>query len=101
MSEPIAALNGEGFRCDLRELVRKMVEDTLNCLVEAEVDDLVGAERHGRIAEREAYRAGHCDRGLTTSSGEVTIRMPEFKGVLRDGGHRALPVKRKDTACAY
>lgn len=27
-----------------------------------------------------AYRAGHYDRGLTTSSGEVTIRMPKLKG---------------------
>lgn len=29
MPEPIAALNEEGLRSDLRELVRKTVEDTL------------------------------------------------------------------------
>lgn len=40
----------------------------------------MGAECYERTAEREAYRAGHYDRGLTTSSGEVAIRMPKLKG---------------------
>ena len=80
MPEPIAASNEKSLGSDLRELVRKTVEDTLNGLLEAEVDDLVGAGRHGRTAEREAYRAGHCGRGPTTSSGEVTIHMPKLKG---------------------
>ena len=80
MPEPIVTLNEESLRSDLRELVRKTVEDTLNGLLEAEADDLVGAGRYERTAEREAYRAGHYDRGLTTSSGEVTIRMPKLKG---------------------
>lgn len=80
MPEPIVTLNEESLRSDLRELVRKTVEDTLNGLLEAEADDLVGAGRHGRTAEREAYRAGHYDRGLTTSSGEVTIRVPKLQG---------------------
>ena len=81
MPEPIVTLNEESLRSDLRELVRKTVEDTLNGLLEAEADELVGAERYERTAEREAYRAGHYDRGLTTSSGEVTIHMPKLKGV--------------------
>lgn len=80
MPEPIVTLNEESLRPDLREPVRKTVEDTLNGLLEAEADELVGAERHGRTAEREAYRAGHHDRGPATSSGEVTIRIPKLKG---------------------
>ena len=39
------------------------------------------AERHERPAEREAYRAGHCERKLATTSGEVAIRMPKLKGM--------------------
>ena len=39
------------------------------------------AERHERTAEREAYRAGHCERKLATTSGEVAIRMPKLKGM--------------------
>lgn len=81
MPEPIVTLNEESLKTDLRELVRKTVEDTLNGLLEEEADDLAGAERYERTAGREAYRAGHYDRSLTTSSGEVTIRMPKLKGV--------------------
>lgn len=80
MPEPIVTLNEESLRSDLRELVRKTVEGTLNGLLEAEADELVGAGRHGRTAEREAYRAGHHGRGLTTSSGEVAVRMPKLEG---------------------
>lgn len=90
MPEPIVTLNEEGLGSDLRELARKTVEDTLNGLLEAEADDLAGAERYERSVEREAYRAGQYDRSLTTSSGEVTIRMPKLKGALHDSDHRTL-----------
>ena len=81
MPEPIVTLNEESLKSDLRELVRRTVEDTLNGLLDEEADDLVGAERYERTADREAYRAGHYDRRLTTTSGEVTIRMPKLKGM--------------------
>ena len=81
MPEPIVSLNEETLRADLRELVRRTVEEMLNGLLDEEADDLVGAERYERTAEREAYRAGHYERRLTTTSGEVTIRMPKLKGM--------------------
>ena len=73
MPEPIVTLNEESLRGDLRELVRQTVEDTPDGLLEEEADDLVGAERYERTAGREAYRAGHYDRRLATTSGEVTL----------------------------
>lgn len=81
MPEPIVTFNEESLKGDLRELVRKTVEDTLNGLLEEEAGDLVVAERYERTADREAYRAGHYERRLTTTSGEVTIRMPKLKGM--------------------
>ena len=81
MPEPIVTLNEESLKSDLRELVRKTVEDTLNGLLDEEAGDLVGAERYERAAGREAYRAGHYDRSLATTSGEVTLRMPKLKGM--------------------
>ena len=81
MPEPIVTFNEETLKSDLRELVRRTVEDTLNGLLEEEAGDLVGAERYERTAEREAYRAGHYERGLTTTSGQVTLRMPKLKGM--------------------
>ena len=48
MPEPIVTLNEESLKSDLRELVRKTVEDTLNGLLDEEAGDLVGAERYER-----------------------------------------------------
>ena len=81
MPEPIVTFNEESLKTDLRELVRSTVEEMLNGLLDEEADDLVGAERYERTAGREAYRAGHYERKLTTTSGEVTIRMPKLKGM--------------------
>ena len=74
-------IDEESLRADLRELIRKTVEEMLNGLLEEEAGDLVGAERYERTADREAYRAGHYERKLATTSGEVTIRMPKLKGM--------------------
>ena len=81
MPEPIVAPNEESLRADLRELVRRTVEEMLNGLLDEEAGDLVGAERYERTAEREAYRAGHYERKLATTSGEVTTRMLKLKGM--------------------
>ncbi len=81
MPEPIATLDEDAIRDQLKELVRRTVEDTLNALLEEEADDLIEADRHERTADREAHRAGHYERGLTTTSGQVALRMPKLKGM--------------------
>ena len=81
MPDSIVSFNEGSLRADLRELVRRTVEEMLNGLLDEEADDLVGAERYERTADREACRAGHYERKLTTTSGEVTIRMPKLKGM--------------------
>ena len=81
MSDPIVSFDEAAMRGELKELVRRTVEDTLNALLEEEADDLIGADRYERTAGREAYRAGHYERGLTTTSGQVTLRMPKLKGM--------------------
>lgn len=81
MPEPIVSFDEDAMREELGELVRRTVEDTLNALLEEEADDLVKAERYERTADREAYRAGHYERGLTTTSGQVTLEVPKLKGL--------------------
>ena len=80
MSDPIVTFDENAVRGELRELVRRTVEDTINALLEEEADDLVKAGRYERTAGREAYRAGHYERDLTTTSGQVTLKMPKLKG---------------------
>lgn len=73
--EPIGTFNEEAV-CDRpKELAVKTAEDTLNTLLVEETDDLIKAGRYERSADREAYEAGHRERGLTTTSEQAKLRM--------------------------
>lgn len=37
--------------------------------------------RYERTEDRQGYRSGHYERRLTTTSGEVKLKMPKLKGV--------------------
>ena len=66
---------------ELRELVRKTIEETVNAMLDEEADQLVGAAPYERTDERAAYRTGHYERGFTTTSGQITLKMPKLKGM--------------------
>ena len=80
MSANIASVDEESLRSDLRELVRKTVQETLNALLDEEADEMVGAGRYERTAAREAYRSGRYKRKLATTSGEVALDVPKLRG---------------------
>ena len=65
----------------LKELVRGSVEETLNELLEAEAEKLTQAARYERNELRQGYRSGHYSRNLTTTSGDVTLKVPKLKGI--------------------
>ena len=81
MSNPIVSLDEQAVKDELRELVRKTIEETINAMLDEEADQLIGAAPYERTDERAAYRAGHYDRGFTTTSGQVTLKMPKLKGM--------------------
>ena len=81
MSNPIVSFDEEAVKSELRELVRKTIEETINATLDEEADQLVGAGPYERADERAAYRAGHYERGFTTTSGRVTLKMPKLKGM--------------------
>ncbi len=81
MSEKIVQLNEEIIKGQIKELVRGSVEETLNGLLEAEAEQLTHAARYERSEERQAYRSGHYQRNLTTTSGDVKLNVPRLKGV--------------------
>ena len=81
MSEKIVQLNEEIIKAQIKELVRSSVEETLNELLEKEVESLTQAARYERSEARQGYHSGHYDRNLTTTSGNVTLHMPRLKGV--------------------
>ena len=81
MSGKIVQLNEEIIKGQLKELVRGSVEETLNELLEAEAEKLTQAARYERNEQRQGYRSGHYNRNLTTTSGDVTLKVPKLKGI--------------------
>ena len=81
MSKNIIQLNEEAVKGELKELVRKSVEETLNELLDKEAEELTGASRYERNEARQGYRSGHYSRKISTTSGEVVLNMPKLKGV--------------------
>ena len=81
MSDNIIQVNQEIIHSELKDLVRNSVEEALNAMLDAEVDQLVNADRYARDEERKGYRSGHYTRSFTTSSGEVNLKMPKLKGL--------------------
>jgi putative transposase len=81
MSDKIIQLNEGVIKQELKELVRSSVEETLNNLLEQEAAELTKAERYERTSERQGYRSGHYERKLTTTSGDVRLKIPKLKGI--------------------
>jgi putative transposase len=63
----------------VHEVVRSSVEETLNALLDAEADEICGAERYERSPERVDTRAGHYERKLETKAGAVTLKVPKLR----------------------
>ena len=79
MSEKIVQLNEEVIKSRLKEVVRGSVEETLKELLEADAEKLDQAARYERNEQRQGYRSGHYSRNLTTTFGDVTLKVPKLK----------------------
>ena len=67
------------IRDHLGEMVRGTVEETLNAMLDAEADELCGAGRYQRSADRVDTRAGSYGRTLHTSAGDVKLKVPKLR----------------------
>lgn len=61
--------------------MRGSVEKILNELLEAEAEKLTQAARYERNEQRQGYHSGHYTRNLTTTSGDVTLKVLSLKGI--------------------
>jgi len=59
-----------------------LVEEVLNQVLEAQMTEYIGADRHERSETRQAYRNGHRMRRLYSRVGPLSLRVPQS----RDGG---------------
>ena len=64
-----------------QEGLAKLLEEVLNQILDAQVNEHVGAKRYERSQQRVAYRNGYRPRQLYTRVGPLTLRVPQ----MRDG----------------
>ena len=57
----------------LRPLMREVVQQVL----EAEMDETLGAHKSERTGERVGYRSGYYNRALITRVGKLELRVPQ------------------------
>ena len=65
--------------CNLNQLVRQSVEDTINSLLDAEADAICNVTRYQHSPDRLDSRAGSYKRKLLTTSGEVELTVPRLR----------------------
>jgi len=75
----LVKVNEEEVKDFLKKQVKDSVEATLNNLLDAEADALCGAKKYERSPDRTDFRAGHYDRKLVTSAGEVELHVPKLR----------------------
>jgi putative transposase len=69
----------EEIRADIGSLFRGAIRVTLECLLEQEVREMVGARRYERLASRKDHLNGTYLRRLLTSMGEVELAVPRTR----------------------
>jgi putative transposase len=57
----------------------KLVEVVLNQILEVQVSEALGADRHERSEDRTGYRNGHRARTLYTRVGPITLKVPQTR----------------------
>ena len=58
------------------DLFKRLLKESLQEVLEAEMTEVVGAAAGERSTERTGYRAGYYQRGLVTRIGKLELRVP-------------------------
>jgi len=64
------------------EALRALLQTTVQEVLEAEMDEALGAGKGERSGERRGYRSGYYGRKLTTRVGTLELRVPQDRGGL-------------------
>ena len=64
---------------DVGDRVRHAAETIYQALIEAELTAVIGAAPHERSDQRTALRNGHRTRTLTTTAGDLELRIPKLR----------------------
>jgi transposase-like protein len=64
---------------DVEERIRSAATTIYQALIEAELTAVIGAGPHERTPQRLAQRNGHRPRTLTTTAGDLELRIPKLR----------------------
>jgi len=67
----------KGVIGEQRDFLKPLVQEVIQQVLEAEMLEAVGAERHERTEGRQGYRSGYYRRGLVTRVGKLELRVPQ------------------------
>jgi len=71
----LARLGNDGTK----ELFRRLLEDAIQELIDAELSAQIGADRYQRSDSRSNYRNRGRPRTLSTPAGDLELRIPKLK----------------------
>ena len=66
----------KGLVAEDRDLMKTLMKQALQEVLETEMTELLGAGPHERQEGRQGYRAGYYERGLVTRIGKLELRVP-------------------------
>lgn len=67
---------------DKDDFLREIIQKTVQEMLEAEMDETLGAGRYERTDRRVSYRSGYYSRNLRTRVGMLELRIPQDRGGL-------------------
>jgi len=99
MEQPITPLPGSESPIDLlRDSLSSKVREVIEELLEAELDEVLGAARSERTDRRAGYRNGSYERQLVTETGSTTLTVPRAR--IKDG-HGGVREHRSEIVPTY
>ena len=75
----IIQINESQIKDHLGQIVKGIIQETLNALLDEEASRLCHAQRYERTQGRKDTRAGHYTRRLQTKAGNVEVKMPKLR----------------------
>ena len=64
---------------DAGAVFAELIRAGLQALIEAEATETIGADRYQRSQERGTYRNGHRPKTVSTTAGDIEVRIPKLR----------------------
>lgn len=69
--------NWKELMAEQEDFLRPLVQEIVQQVLEAEMDEAIGAEKGERTPNRQGYRSGYYGRTLVTRVGKLELRVPQ------------------------